>query len=159
LSDVQGISWGMLDFSFDTLNWIKALHIISAIAWMAGLLYLPRLFVYHAEAHIDSELYKTFIIMERRLLYFIICPAMLSSLTFGLLLLFSFDPIIWSFWWWKIKLISLFLLLLVQILMMYLRGLFILNKNIYSQTFYRYFNEVPTILMIIIVIMAVVEPF
>jgi len=140
------------------LLYIKAFHIISVIAWMAGVLYLPRLFVYHIEAEKDSKQSETFKIMERRLLKAIITPAMIASWVFGLIL--ALEVVDWAYaGWFHAK-------LLLVIAMSGFTGLlskwtreFAQDRNTHSQRFYRIANEVPTLLMIAIVILAVVKPF
>lgn len=140
------------------LLYIKAFHIIAVIAWMAGLLYLPRLFVYHAGSKSGSEQSETFKVMERRLLKFITTPAMIASWIFGLILAFS--VVDWSqAGWFHVK------LFLVVVLSAYVWALaswtrdFAMDRNTRSQRFYRVANEVPTLLMIAIVILAIVKPF
>jgi putative membrane protein len=141
------------------LAYIQALHIIAVIAWMAGLLYLPRLFVYHAGSKPGSEQSETFKVMERRLLRFITTPAMIATWIFGLILAFS-GLIDWAGdGWFHIK------LLLVMVLSAYSGALaswtrdFAMDRNTRSPRFYRIANEIPTLLMIAIVILVVVKPF
>ncbi len=141
------------------LAYIKAFHIIAIIAWMAGLLYLPRLFVYHAQSKIGSEQSETFKVMERRLLRYITTPAMLAAWALGLALAFS-GLIDWSKdGWFHAK---LFLVLVLSAyhgaLAMWTKD-FALDRNTRSARFYRIANEVPTLLMILIVILVVVRPF
>jgi len=141
------------------LAYIKAFHIIAIIAWMAGLLYLPRLFVYHAQSKMGSEQSEIFKVMERRLLRYITTPAMLASWVLGLALAFS-GIIDWSKdGWFHAK---LFLVLLLSayhgLLAKWTKG-FALDRNTHSARFYRIANEVPTLLMILIVILVVVRPF
>jgi len=141
------------------LAYIKAFHIIAVIAWMAGMLYLPRLFVYHAASKTGSEQSETFKVMERRLLRFITIPAMVASWIFGLILAFS--PLIdWSGdGWFHAKLFfAVVLTAYVWALASWTRD-FTQDRNTRSQRFYRIANEVPTLLMIAIVILAVVKPF
>ena len=149
----------MLELSGTAYLWIKALHIISVIAWMAGLLYLPRLFVYHAEAKPGSELSETLKIMERRLLKYIMNPAMLSSLLFGGLMLLTFDRDSWIQGWLHGKLGLAVLLLVSHMAMGRWRRDFAQDRNARSQKFYRIANEVPAVLMIGIIILAVAKPF
>jgi putative membrane protein len=138
-------------------EWIKALHVIAVISWMAGMLYLPRLFVYHCEAEIGSKQSETFKIMERRLLKAIINPAMMVTWLAGLYLAWSGH---WfSAGWFHGK----FLLVLA---MSGVHGFFVrwgrdfaADRNLRSQKFYRIINEVPTVLMIAIVILVIVKPF
>ena len=149
----------MPNISIDIINWIKALHIISVVSWMVGLLYLPRLFVYHCNARVGSELYETLIVMERRLLQIIMLPAMFSSLLFGFILVLGIGIEIWFFVWWNIKFGCVVVMLFLQWRLCKWQKCFESNTNIRSQKFFRYLNEGPTVLMIVIVIMAVVEPF
>ena len=136
--------------------WIKAVHIIAVISWMAGLLYLPRLFVYHADAEVGSEFSEKCKIMERRLLRAIMNPAMIVSIIAGGLLLGYQD---FSEAWLHVKLTSIFGLIMMHMMMAKWRKSFETDQNTRSHKFYRYVNEGPTILMIIIVVMAVVKPF
>lgn len=147
----------MLDVSATMFLWIKALHIISVIAWMAGLLYLPRLFVYHADCTPGSEQSETFKVMERRLLRAIMNPAMIASFVFGGLLLAILND--WSSGWIYVKLVCVLGLAGLHGSMSKWRREFAEDRNERSAKFYRMMNEAPTVLMIIIVIMAVVKPF
>ena len=140
--------------------WIKALHIIAVIAWMAGMLYLPRLFVYHTQVKIGSEPSELFKIMERRLLRFIMNPAMFFVLGTGIWLIIftnALDP--QNGKWMHYKLLLVVIMIIAHGFMARCRGLFALDKNTYSTKFYRILNELPTILMISIVILVVVRPF
>ena len=141
------------------LAYIKAFHIIAIIAWMAGLLYLPRLFVYHAESKTGSEQSETFKVMERRLLRYITTPAMLASWALGLWLAFS-GVIDWSKdGWFHLKLFLVLLLSAYHGLLAKWTKDFAVDRNTRSPRFYRIANEVPTLLMILIVILVVVRPF
>jgi protoporphyrinogen IX oxidase len=141
------------------LAYIKAFHIIAIIAWMAGLLYLPRLFVYHAESKTGSEQSETFKVMERRLLRYITTPAMLASWVLGLALAFS-GVIDWSKdGWFHAKLFLVLVLSAYHGLLAKWTKDFALDRNTRSPRFYRIANEVPTLLMILIVILVVVRPF
>ncbi|MFO7478369.1 MAG: protoporphyrinogen oxidase HemJ [Methyloceanibacter sp.] len=141
-----------------TLLYIKAFHIVAIIAWMAGLLYLPRLFVYHAGTKPGSEQSETFKLMERRLLRYITTPAMIASWVFGLILAFS--VIDWPRAGWFHAKLALVLVLSAYggLLAMWTRD-FALDRNRRTARFYRIANEVPTVLMIAVVILAVVRPF
>jgi len=141
------------------LAYIKAFHVITIIAWMAGLLYLPRLFVYHAVSKVGSEQSETFKLMERRLLRFITTPAMLASWVLGLILAFS-GVIDWSRDGWFHAKLALVLALSAfhGLLAMWTKD-FALDRNTRSARFYRIANEVPTVLMICIVSLVVVRPF
>jgi len=149
----------MLDLSGTAYLWIKALHIISVIAWMAGLFYLPRLFVYHTDAEAGSELSETLKVMERRLLKFIMHPSMLASFLFGGILLADMDPETWRSGWLHAKLVLVAGLLGMHMAMGKWRREFAEDRNSRPQTFYRIANEGPTVLMIGIVIFAVIRPF
>ena len=141
------------------LAYIKAFHIIAIIAWMAGLLYLPRLFVYHAQSKTGSEQSETFKVMERRLLRYITTPAMLASWVLGLALAFS-GVIDWSKdGWFHAKLFLVLLLSAYHGLLAKWTKDFALDRNTHLARFYRIANEVPTLLMILIVILVVVRPF
>ena len=136
---------------------IKALHIISVIAWMAGLLYLPRLFVYHADTLLGSVQAETFKVMERRLLKGITTPAMITSFIFGIWMLVS-APALLTEIWMIIKIVCVFGLAGCHGLFSRMRRDLENDKMPYSSKVYRIWNEAPTLLMIIIVIMAVVKP-
>jgi protoporphyrinogen IX oxidase len=141
------------------LAYIKAFHVMAIIAWMAGLLYLPRLFVYHAQSKTGSEQSETFKVMERRLLRYITTPAMLASWVLGLALAFS-GVIDWSKdGWFHAKLFLVLLLSAYHGLLAKWTKDFALDRNTHSARFYRIANEVPTLLMILIVILVVVRPF
>ena len=137
-------------------EWIKALHIISVIAWMAGLLYLPRLYVYHAMVEAGSVRAETFKLMERRLLKAIMNPAMIASWGFGLVMLYMNSALL-SEIWMIIKIVCIIAMTVAHMVFGKMRKE-LENDNARRDGTYRIWNEVPTILMIIIVIMAVVEP-
>lgn len=138
--------------------WVKAFHIIFVICWCAGLLYLPRLFVYHASAQ-DTISKKRFIIMERRLYYAIMMPSMIGTIALGLWLL-SFNP---SYYmqgaWFHAKMACVLGLLITHCLCGYYIKKFARQENVRSERFYRIFNEVPSVLIVVIVILVVVKPF
>jgi putative membrane protein len=138
-------------------DWLKALHIIAVIAWMAGMLYLPRLYVYHAGAKPGSELSETFKAMERRLLRAIINPAMIAAWAFGLSLAWLGDH--WGEGWFHAKLALLLLMQIIHACLARWRRDFANDANTHSAKFYRVVNEVPTLLLIGIVILAIVKPF
>ena len=140
------------------MEWVKALHVISVIAWMAGMLYLPRLFVYHSVTATGSEQSETFKIMERRLLRGIMTPAMIASWVFGLWMIFS-GYIDTGAGWLHLKLAMVILLTGCHGMLAKYTRLFAQDKNTKSQKFFRYLNEVPTVLMIVIVIAVIVKPF
>ena len=140
------------------MEWVKALHVISVIAWMAGMLYLLRLFVYHAVAEVGSDKSETFKVMERRLLKGIINPAMIASWVFGLWMVIG-GWVSFAAGWLHAKLLFVVLLTACHgILAKHVR-LFAQDKNTRPQKFFRIINEVPTVLMILIVILVVVKPF
>lgn len=136
---------------------IKALHIISVIAWMAGLLYLPRLFVYHADTPLGSVQAETFKVMERRLLKAIMTPAMITSFIFGIWMLILVPALLTEIWM-IIKIVCVFGLAGCHGLFSRMRRDLENDKLPYSSKVYRIWNEAPTLLMIIIVVMAVVKP-
>lgn len=138
-------------------EWAKALHIIAVISWMAGMLYLPRLFVYHCDAEIGSKQSETFKVMERRLLKAIINPAMAATWILGLYLAWSGG---WfTSGWFHAKLVLVLVMSGVHGFLTSRVRDFALDRNTRSQKFYKIINEVPTILMILIVILVVVKPF
>jgi len=142
--------------------WIKAIHLIAVISWMAGLLYLPRLFVYHCEAAPGSETSETFKVMEEKLARYIMRPAMLVSLGLGLLMIAvpgtpGYLPQA-GYWLW-LKLFFVVGLLGAHFAMMGWKNDFALDRNARPQRFFRIANEVPTLLMVGIVICVVVKPF
>ena len=138
-------------------EWAKALHIIAVIAWMAGMLYLPRLFVYHCDAEIGSKQSETFKVMERRLLKAIINPAMIATWVLGLYLAWSAGW--YTSGWFHAKLLLVLLMSGVHGFLTSRVRDFALDRNTRSAKFYKIINEVPTILMIGIVILVVVKPF
>ena len=139
--------------------WIKAMHIVSVVAWLAGLLYLPRLFVYHAAAAKGSELSETFKTMERRLLRGIMNPAMIAVYVFGALLLLTPGIVDWNRGWIWAKLALVGALTIFHHLLGRWRKEFAEDRNSRPQRFYRAVNEVPTLLLIAIVILVAVKPF
>jgi putative membrane protein len=139
--------------------WIKALHIVGVIAWMAGLLYLPRLFVYHCEAAPGSDKSETFKVMERRLLRAIMNPAMIATYLLAIpLVIVLWDGVIAGVWFW-LKLAMVAALTYYHHLLARWRKDFAADANRRPARFYRIANEVPTAIMIVIVILVVVRPF
>ena len=136
----------------------KALHLIAVISWMAGLLYLPRIFVYHTENQSDRNISNVFKTMERKLYFYIMTPAMLISWIFGILLIGSigFDQL--STYWLKTKLILVVLLTLYHFYLGNFLNKFKMDLNTKSSKFFRLFNEVPTILLILIIFIVVFKP-
>ncbi|HEX3497988.1 MAG TPA: protoporphyrinogen oxidase HemJ [Stellaceae bacterium] len=139
--------------------WIKAFHLVSVIAWMAGLLYLPRLFVYHAGEKPGSPTAETFKVMERRLLQAIMNPAMIAVFIFGALLLLTPGVVDWTSGWIYAKLVLVVGLATLHHAMALWQKDFAADRNTRPARFYRMVNEVPTVLMIAIVILVIVKPF
>ncbi len=138
----------------------KALHLISVIAWMAALFYLPRLFVYHVSAAKGSDKSETFKIMERRLLKIIANPAMILSWFFALILIFYFKSIDFSTdIWFHVKLLLVIAMSALHMMLARYVKVFARDENRRSARFYRIINEVPTVLMILIVLLVIVRPF
>jgi protoporphyrinogen IX oxidase len=139
--------------------WIKALHVIAVISWMAGLLYLPRLFVYHCDAMTGSAASETFKVMERRLMAAIMTPAMLVSWALGLGLIAVLGVEVFRDGYWLTVKVALVIGLTATHLLMirHLRD-FARDRNRHSQRYFRILNEVPTVLMIAIVVMVIVRP-
>ena len=146
-----------MDYGSDAYNIVKAIHIIAVIAWMAGMLYLPRLFVYHAEAQRGSIQSETFKIMEKRLLRLIINPAMIVTWIMGLWLAYSAGFFVAP--WLHIKLLLVLVLSGVHGFLARLVKDFAADRNVRPAKFFRLLNEVPTVLMIAIVFLVVVKPF
>lgn len=142
----------------DTYGILKALHVISIIAWIAGLLYLPRLFVYHANVAVGSEMSETFKIMERRLLRAIMNPAMIASWIFGLWIIWL-NPDWMSQGWLHAKLALVIVMTISHMAMARWRREFAEDRNTRSHKFYRVANEVPTLLMLVIVFLVILKPF
>jgi protoporphyrinogen IX oxidase len=153
LQDGETMSWYL---------WVKALHVISVIAWMAGLLYLPRLFVYHAAAAKGSDAARTFAVMEARLLRGIMNPAFVLTWTFGLILIFVYPAeagVDWSRGWVYVKATAVILMTVLHHVYALWRKDFANGRNIRPPRFYKWWNEIPALLMIVIVIMVIGKPF
>ncbi len=149
----------MQEFLSMNYEWLRALHIIAVISWMAGMLYLPRLFVYHVDAEKGSDTSETFKVMERRLLKYIMTPAMIAAWILGLSMIIANPSIMSGQGWMHAK-------LLFVVLMSGAHGILAANvrrfandQNTKSAKYFRILNEAPTVLMIAIVILAVVQPF
>jgi putative membrane protein len=138
--------------------WTKAFHVISLIAWMAAIFYMPRLFVYHCDVRPGSAESERFKVMEYRLFRQIMNPAMLATWFFGITLALTPGIIDWSAGWWHVKLFCVILMTGFHGAMSRWRKDFMADANRRSQRFYRIANEVPTILMVVIVIMIIVRP-
>ena len=139
--------------------WIKSFHIIAMVAWMAGLFYLPRLYVYHCDTKPGSTDSERFKIMEWRLLRQIINPAMIATWVFGVLLVLTPGVIDWSAPWWHMKLAAVLLMSGFHGAASKWRREFMEDRNTKSHRFYRIANEVPTVLLMVIVIMVIARPF
>ncbi|MBM5457590.1 protoporphyrinogen oxidase HemJ [Pseudomonas sp. P66] len=137
--------------------WIKALHIVSVVCWFAGLFYLPRLFVYHAQSQ-DSISQERFIVMERKLYRGIMLPSMIATLVFGIWLM-SLTPGFLSQGWMHAKLTLVILLIGYHHMCGAQLKRFARGENTRSHVFYRWFNEVPVLILLTIVILVVVKPF
>ena len=139
----------------------KSIHLIAVISWMAGLLYLPRIFVYHSEAARDNkseDLMSTFKVMERRLFIYIMNPAMIITWIFGVLLIHTIGMNNFGSLWLQLKLLFVVILTIYHLFLFQCLRKFAENRNTYSSKFYRFFNEVPTILLILIVFIVVFKP-
>jgi putative membrane protein len=139
--------------------WVLSFHVMSLIAWMAAMFYLPRLYVYHCQVAVGSSESERFKVMERRLLKQIMTPAMIATWLFGILLVLTPGIITWHQGWWYVKLVSVLLLTGFHGAASKWRKDFLNDRNKRPERFYRIANEVPTILMAVIVIMVVVQPF
>ena len=148
-----------MDFLYTLYPWIKAFHVMAVIAWMAGLFYLPRLFVYHAErATVGSELDQTFQVMEEKLLRVIMNPSMIVAWAAGLVML-AMGVFDWGAVWSWVKLGSVAAMTWAHMWMAARRKEFAAGQNTRTGRQYRIFNEVPTILMFLIVVAVIVRPF
>tara|TARA_B100000161_G_scaffold257382_1_gene221261 strand:- start:18 stop:452 length:435 start_codon:yes stop_codon:yes gene_type:complete len=136
----------------------KSLHLISVISWMAGLLYLPRIFVYHAENSSEKKTSEIFKTMERKLFYFIMTPAMILSWIFGVILIhiIGFQEIGQT--WMILKMIFVIILTLYHFYLGKILAQFKIDQNVHSHKFYRFINEIPTLLLILIVFVVVFKP-
>ena len=136
----------------------KALHLVAIISWMAGLLYLPRIFVYHADTTNNQQQSETFKIMEKKLFFYIMNPAMILSWIFGILLIHSIGIDSFSQLWMQIKILSVVILTIYHFFLLKCLTNFNNDNNSLSSKFYRIINEVPTILLIIIIFVVVFKP-
>ena len=136
----------------------KSLHLISVISWMAGLLYLPRIFVYHAQNNSQSIISEVFKVMEKKLFFYIMTPAMILSWLFGLLLIHEIGFEQLGQTWMILKLVFVILLTIYHFYLGSILNQFKLNLNEHSHKFFRYINEIPTILLILIIFVVVFKP-
>ena len=137
---------------------LKSLHLISVISWMAGLLYLPRIFVYHAENNSEVKISEIFKVMERRLYFYIMTPAMTLSWLFGLLLIHSIGFQQLGQTWMILKLIFVLILTFYHFYLGRILSQFKMDNNQHSHKFFRYINEIPTILLILIIFVVIFKP-
>jgi len=151
----------MIDFLREYNNWIEAFHIIAVISWMAGLLYLPRLFVYHCQVKPGSEAYEKFKIMERKLLRGIMNPAMIAVFILGIILVMTtgYGAPGTGGGWLHVKIVLVLFMAGSHMMMSRYRKDFERNINTKTERFYRIFNEIPAVLMVFIVILVMVKPF
>ena len=139
----------------------KSIHLIAVISWMAGLLYLPRIFVYHSEAvqnNKSEDLTETFKVMERRLLVYIMNPAMIVSWIFGILLIHTIGMDNFGSIWLQLKLAFVIILTVYHFFLFQCLRKFAENRNTYSSRFYRIINEIPTVLLIAIIFIIIFKP-
>lgn len=146
----------MIDFILEHRAWFLAFHVISVICWMAGMFYLPRLFIYHCDLEVGSDASEMFKLMERRLLRLIINPAMMGTWIFGFCLAFAGE--FWATPWFLAKFSLVIIMSGFHGFLARWRRYFARDDNRHTQSFYRKMNEVPTILMIIIVLLVFVRP-
>jgi len=146
-----------VDYDWHML-WIKSFHIIAMVSWFAGLFYLPRIFVYHA-GHKDDSIHELLCVMERKLYRFIMYPAMIVTITLGITLAWlEWDSVSGEMWFW-LKMILVTILLAFHLHNGLVVNAFAAGENIRSHTFFRKYNEIPTVILIIVVILVVVRPF
>ena len=139
----------------------KSIHLIAVISWMAGLLYLPRIFVYHSESvknNRSEDLMSTFKVMEKRLFIYIMNPAMIVSWIFGVLLIHTIGIDNLGFLWLQLKLLFVVILTIYHFFLFQCLKKFAENNNSYSPRFYRVINEIPTVILIVIVFIIVFKP-
>ena len=139
----------------------KSIHLIAVISWMAGLLYLPRIFVYHSEADRDNkseDLMSTFKVMERRLFVYIMNPAMIISWIFGVLLIHTIGIENFGFLWLQLKMVLIITLTIYHFFLFHCLKNFAENNNSFSPKFYRIINEIPTVLLIVIIFIVIFKP-
>ena len=136
----------------------KSLHLIAVISWMAGLLYLPRIFVYHAENNTEKNTSETFKIMERRLMFYIMTPAMILSWFFGIFLILINEISITLNLWVQAKLLLVVLLTIYHLFLVYYLRKFALDENEKNAKFFRIINEIPTVLLILIIFVIIYKP-
>ena len=158
---IHANEWDKKIEKMNTYLLFKSIHLIAVISWMAGLLYLPRIFVYHSEAIANNkseDLISTFKIMERRLFIYIMNPAMIASWIFGVLLIHTIGTDNLSSLWLQLKLLFVIILTMYHFFLFQCLRKFTKNNNLYSPRFYRIINEIPTVLSIGIIFIIVFKP-
>lgn len=149
-----------MDFLAPAYPWVKSFHLMAVMAWMAGLFYLPRLYVYHSEIPAGGgPEHERFKIMERRLLRGIMNPSMIATWLLGLMLVATPGIVSWTSGWWHVKLLCVLAMTWFHMYLAKHRKAFERDERLFPQRHWRYMNEVPTLLMIVIVIMVIVKPF
>ena len=137
--------------------WIKAFHVIAVVCWFAGLFYLPRLFVYHAMTQ-DKNTSEQFKVMEHKLYYYIMWPSLIGTAFFGLCMLFARHHYYAQMMWMHVKLISVMILVAYHLICGKYLTDFKYDRNKHSHRFYRYFNEIPSVFLVLIIILSIVQP-
>jgi putative membrane protein len=148
-----------LDFLAPFYLWTKSLHLLAVFAWMAGLFYLPRLYVYHSQVAAGDARSELFKVMERRLLRGIMNPAMIAAWVFAIILILTPGVVDWRGGWWHLKLLSVLAMTWFHMDLARARRAFEADQRPRSERGWRYMNEVPTLLLIVIVVMVIVKPF
>jgi putative membrane protein len=148
-----------LEFLVPAYPWVKALHLMAVIAWMAGLFYLPRLYVYHMQVPAGDARSELFKVMERRLLKAIMNPAMIATWLFGVALILTPGVVDWSAGWWWLKFASVLAMSWFHQDLARARQEFAADRRPRTERGWRIMNEVPTLLMIVIVLMVIAKPF
>ncbi|WP_341793489.1 MULTISPECIES: protoporphyrinogen oxidase HemJ [unclassified Rickettsia] len=138
--------------------WFKAIHLISAICWMLGLLYLPRMYVYHTKVKIGGEADKMLQVMELKLMRIIMNPTMISTFIFGIINAYIYGIVALGVWF-HVKMLAVVILVIFHGLLARWRKDFATGKNTHSEKFYRLVNEIPTVCMVVAVTMVIVKPF
>ena len=147
----------MTDFLADYYLWFLSLHIMAVISWMAGMFYMPRLFVYHTRLEVGSDASEMFKEMERKLIRMIINPAMMVAWVAGLCMAFGQD--LWGDHWFQLKFLAVIMMSGFHGFLSRWRRQFDRDENVHNERFYRQVNEIPTVLMIVIVLLVILKPF
>ncbi|MBY0338156.1 MAG: CopD family protein [Acetobacteraceae bacterium] len=149
-----------LDFLAPAYPWVKSLHVVAIITWMAGLFYLPRLYVYHSQIPVGAgREHERFVKMERLLLRAIMNPSMIAAWLFGLLLVLTPSVVDWRGGWWHLKLLSVILMTAFHMFLAKHRKGFAEDRRPLTERGWRWWNEAPTVLMLVIVFMVIAKPF